>query len=293
MKTKILLMNLSNFLIAGLILLACGCTEKKSEETLSANPKTSEENKQKKLIKIPILNFGTFHMGFTSDENTTEFDEENEENQKAVQQIAAKLSTFKPTVIIVETVPEYDDKLRLEYKEYLANPKMSFKNPSEIELLAYELGRLCSTKRIYGIDHRMGYNYKIGTEIENNIDSIWHDKYYQDPLSFYPEVNVNEDSLDLLGKLQITNHERYLDFLITVNADMLTHAGSEEGFEGADEAAKYYQRNLRMYSNLNRLDLKEEDRVFILMGASHTAFFRDFISRSPKYEMVNTYEYLK
>jgi len=48
-----------------------------------------------------------------------------------------------------------------------------------------------------------------------------------------------------------------------------------------------------MYSNLNRISLDKEDRVFIMMGASHTAFFRDFISRSPKYEMVNTFDYLK
>ena len=81
--------------------------------------------------------------------------------------------------------------------------------------------------------------------------------------------------------------------MITVNADILTHAATESKFEGADEAAKYYQRNLRMYTNLNRIDLKSSDRVFILMGASHTAFFRDFISRSPKYIMVDTFEYLK
>ena len=65
------------------------------------------------------------------------------------------------------------------------------------------------------------------------------------------------------------------------------------GSRGADEAAKYYQRNLRMYSNLNRIELNQDDRVFILMGASHTAFFRDFMSRNPKYKMVNTFKYLR
>jgi len=232
-------------------------------------------------------------MGFTTDASTTEFDEHDKENQKQVHAIAEVLQTFKPTVIIVETPPSFDEKLQAEYQAYLDNPNMFFKNPTEIELLAYELGRLSGTQRIYGIDHRMGYNYRIGRQIENAIDSVWHNSYDKDPLSFYPEVNVNEEELDLLGKLQLANHDSYLDFLITVNADILTHAGTENNFEGADEAAKYYQRNLRMYSNLNRLDLKAGDRVFILMGASHTAFFRDFMSRSPKYKMVNTFEYLK
>ena len=48
-----------------------------------------------------------------------------------------------------------------------------------------------------------------------------------------------------------------------------------------------------MYTEMNRLDIKSTDRIFILMGASHTAFFRDFIRRSPKYEMANTFDYLK
>ena len=49
----------------------------------------------------------------------------------------------------------------------------------------------------------MGYNYNIGSEIENEIDSLWYDKYYRDPFSFYPKINVNEDSLDLLDNIKV------------------------------------------------------------------------------------------
>ena len=86
---------------------------------------------------------------------------------------------------MVETEPGYDEELQAAYQKYLEGSEMFFENPSEIELLAFELGRLSGTKRIYGVDHQMGYNY---------------------------------------------------------------------------------QRNLRMYSNLNRIELDEKDRAFILMG---------------------------
>lgn len=285
-------MNYINIYTLFLSLILISSCKENNTEKVSIN-KTKDPESIEINEKVQILNFGTFHMGFTADANTSEFDEHNKDNQKQIHDIAEKLSAFMPTVIIVETVPNYDNQLQAEYNNYLNNPDMFIKNPSEIELLAYELGRLCKTKRIFGVDHKMRYNYNIGNQIENSIDSSWYDKYYKDPLKYYPEVNVNEDSLNLLEKLKLTNHNKYLDFLITVNADMLTFAGSEKGFEGADEATKYYQRNLRMFSNLNRIQLAEDDRVFILMGASHTAFFRDFISRSPKYEMVNTFEYLK
>jgi len=243
---------------------------------------------KKEPNRIKVLNFATFHMGGTSDYYSTEFDEHNKDNVRAVHAIAQQLADFKPTVIVVERIPESNNKLQESYSNYLENPKMKFKHPSEIELLAFELGRLCSTKRIYGIDHKLSYEWNIHEKIENEIDTITPKKLMQK----IPALFAEEEKLSLKEKLQLGNTDLYLDLLITGNADILTHVGTENNFEGADEAAKYYKRNLRMYSNLNRIDLKKEDRVFILMGGSHTAFFRDFMSRSSKYEMVNTSDYL-
>ena len=286
---------MNKLIIAGCILAICSCNNAQliTKNNTSEKDFSSKNLFKEDLKKIPILNFGTFHMGETNDANKTEFDKNDKNNQLAINEIAIKLSQFRPTVIIVERPPEFDKKLQSEYNEYLSTPKMKFKNPSEIELLAYELGRISGTKRIYGIDHKMEYNYNIGAEMVNSIDSLWHNKYYRDPFKFYPRMNIKMDKLNLLDKLKLTNQNTYLDFLIEVNAEMLSHVGSEKGFEGADEASKYYQRNIRMYANLNRINLTENDRVFILMGASHTAYFRDFISRSPKYKMVNTFDYLK
>ena len=277
------------------IFVVCSCKNVQNAAEKNDNKQSvlSENNLNGEDGKIKVLNFGTFHMGETNDANKVEFDKNNKKNQLDISEIATKLSLFKPTVIIVERPPEYDTKLQAEYNEYLLNPQMKFKNPSEIQLLAYELGRISGTKRIYGIDHKMNYNYNIGNEMANSIDSLWHNKYYKDPLKYYPQVNIDQKNLNLLEKLKTTNNNLYLDFLIEVNAEMLSHVGSEKGFEGADEATKYYQRNMRMYSNLNRLNVTSKDRIFILLGASHTAYFRDFISRSPKYKMVNTFNYLK
>ena len=52
---------------------------------------------------------------------------------------------------------------------------------------------------------------------------------------------------------------------------MLTHVGSLEGFEGAEKATKYYQRNLRMYFNLNRIELSGQS-IYIIGGESHSIF---------------------
>lgn len=240
---------------------------------------------------IPILNLATFHMSFTPDDHSYEFDEHSKENKKRVHEIAKKIARFKPTVIIVELPPEYDAGLQKEYTAYLQNPAMTFKEPSEIELLAYEVGRISGTQKIYGIDYRESYNYKIVDQLPESKDIAIY-KQYEAAAMNYLESNP-EKSMPLLNFFRLINSPAYLDFMININADMLTHAASDKQSEGADEAAKYYHRNLAMYSNLNKVPLTKADRVFILMGASHTAFFNDFMRRSPKYKLVNVSDYLK
>ena len=242
--------------------------------------------------KIQVLNFGTFHMGTSSDMITTDFDEKDNENLRLIHALAGKLAKFKPTIIVIESEPENDHYWQDLYDSYLENPNMTFENPSEIELLAFEVGRLAGVKRINGIDHKMGYNYLVGNEIENRVDPAMYKEFYSNPDRFFPIIS-KEKNATFLERLKLTNTDKFLDFLITLNADALTHAGSANAFEGADEAAKFYKRNLRMYSNLNRLDLTEDDKVLILLGATHTAFMRDFMSRSIKYNMVPTLDYLK
>ncbi|HDZ07086.1 hypothetical protein LCGC14_0166780 [marine sediment metagenome] len=267
--------------------ISCTDTPKAEEARTKTTPIIPESS------SIKVLNFATFHMGYTSDANTVEFDENNKKNVDSIHQIAKMLSDFKPTVIVVETVPEYNETLQNNYATYLEAPETSFEEPNEVELLAFELGRLAGVKRIYGIDHKMEYNYAIGSEITNEIDSVTHDNYQANPFESIPDQNLLEKGISLHEKLARMNHPKILDFLITINADILTYVGTENGFEGADEAAKYYQRNLRIYSNLNRLKLDANERVFIISGGSHTAFLREFMRRDAKYDMVDTFEYLK
>ncbi len=182
----------------------------------------------------------------------------------------------------------------MEYQKYLGGSSKVSTYDGEIGLIAFEVGRICQVPRLEGIDHKMNYNYAIGAQIDNAIDSTTLMNYYATSFQTTLELlKVNPVGLSLLDKLRINNSSIYLDFLMTLNADILTFAGTESGYEGADEAAKYYQRNLRIYSNLNRIRATKEDRIIILYGGSHTAFLNQFMKRSPKYEVVNPLDYLR
>ena len=273
----------------------------------SCNNKIKEEIKYLKQTdeavstKIKVLNFGTFHFGSTPDANKTEFNEEDKERQKEVREISKMIAEFQPTIIVVEALPKNNEKLNELYQEWLEDPSELDTKNGEISMIAFDVARLSKIDTIYGIDNHMGYNYSVGDyierhpDLENSIDPETYLQITNNPFQDYPkmaEIQETYEDLSLLEKLRFINNPVYLDYSINTNADKLLYVGVDDGFEGADNAAIFYHRNMKIFSNLNRIEMDKDDKVFVLMGAAHTAFLREFFQRSPKFEMVNTLEYL-
>lgn len=288
MKSKILFISILTSLIA----LSSSCIEKNKTTTKEATTAQNEPVKPSSS-KIQVLNVGTFHFRYTPDAHKVEFNEEGASEQAEIRALNDLLSKFKPTIICVERTPENAEEINEAYQKYLLNPEKLDSNYGETSMVAFEVARLNGIKKIYGIDHHMEYNYNIGNEMINSIDSITYNKFFKNPFVNNPELDLKQENLSLLEQFKLMNNPIYQDFLMNVNADILTYVGSEKGFEGADEATKLYQRNLRMFSNINRIPMKNTDRVFILSGGLHASFIASLMKRSPKYELVNTLDYLK
>jgi len=276
----------NNLHITALILLLTlvSCSDK-----ISYSQKKIYQNKFEDAV--PVLNIATFHMGETADANSTAFDEKDSKNQKDIRELAKKLAEFKPTIIIIEDRPKNDSTRKVAYLDYLQHPNKKFKDPDERELLAYEVGRLSGAEKIYGIDFKEGYDYQIGGKVKHTVDKSTNNRYWK--LIDENEKKNPEEGVPFYDLFKLNNHPQYLESLININADMLTYISSKGKSEGADEAGKFYHRNLVMFSNLNQIPLDKNDRIFILMGGTHTAFFNDFLRRSPKYKLEDPFHYLK
>ena len=241
--------------------------------------------------KIKVLNFATFHMVYTPDAHKVQFDQNDAKNKSETYAIAKMLALFKPTIVCVEILPERNEELNNDYSGFLKNKAYKPKIGGEVALIAYEVAQISGVKKIYGIDEQAtaAYNYNIGNELKNQVDSLTSKNYYNSVYKEFAEVG----KLSTLDKLKTFNSEETLQKFINLNADILTYNSTKGNFEGADEASKFYRRNLRIFSNLNQIPATKDDRIFIIMGATHTAFLNEFMKRSPKYELVNTANYLK
>lgn len=234
--------------------------------------------------KIRILNFGSIHLSGSTDAHSSITDIHDPKVKADIKKIVDRLVNFKPTIICVEIPPESTEYINKTYQKYKSDQTNRINYSEEVNVIGLEVARLSGAKKIYGIDNPIGFDYPGLISIANNntSDSL----YVQSIMEKYETLNKKP----LLEQFKEVNTKEYkmetFDFY-----NFLASMHNPDNFEGADIIAEFYKRNLRMYTNFSDIPLTKDDRVLILMGATHTAYFDIFIGNSPKYMLVKPEEY--
>lgn len=267
------------FLAGILILSFLACNSERKEEVKS---KTKFENKFPD--KISVLNFGSIHLSGSTDAHSSITDINNPNVKADIKKIVDRLVNFKPTIICVEIPPESTGFINETYQKYKNDQSNRIIYSEEVNVIGLEVARLSGTKKIYGIDNPIGFDYPALISIANKTTS--DSLYVQSIMEKYEKVNKKP----LLEQFKEVNTKEYK--METFNFyNFLASMHNPDHFEGADIIAEFYKRNLRMYTNFSDIPLTTDDRVLILMGATHTAYFDVFIGNSPKYRLENPGDY--
>ena len=253
--------------------------------------------KNQKKSKVMIL--GTFHFndgGNDAYKPKFSVNIKTEKRQQEVKELLKIFAKFKPTKVTIESMPhrqKFHDSLYTEFINKRYQP-----GENEIFQITYRLAAMMGHKKVYTIDAPAR-----GFEDELNIDSfaIAHQqKLYSDSLylKMFFALYAKDDSLKSVLPLRTTlayqnNPERlrlglghYLIGDFKVAADGY--------YPGADGSTFWWNRNLRIFSNILRLAAESnEERIFVLIGAGHLPILRFLAMACPEIEFVDAYKYLK
>jgi len=250
-----------------------------------------KEHQEKTIIteninpnKIQVLNFGSIHLSGSTDAHSSITDISNPKVKLEIKKIVDRLVHFKPTVICVEIPPKSTKFINETYQKYKINQNNKINYSEEVNVIGLEVARLSGTKKIYGIDNPIGFNYPALINLANGkvSDSL----YVESIMKNYEKVNKKpllEQFFEINTKEYKMETYNFYNFLGTMH--------SPNNFEGADIISEFYKRNLRMYTNFSDIPLTKKDRVLIIMGVTHTAYFDIFIENNPKYQLRNITNY--
>lgn len=239
--------------------------------------------------KTEILLIGTFHFNNPGLDlaKTNAFDILSEKSQLELDEIAQKITAFNPTKIFVERNYKQQKDLDSLYNLYKIG-KLEGDYKDEIVQLAFRVGKLNKNPQMDAIDYNA---------IDFPFDKV------MEIMKKRNQTTLNDDIMNTVKKVsqdfndKLKNNISLTDMLLYHNSkefrkmdtqvyDQILTAGNDTDFEGANLVAKWNNRNLFMYSLIKKKTTTKDERVMVLLGASHITNIKKILSNNENWKVV-------
>ncbi|MCC9137382.1 DUF5694 domain-containing protein [Pontibacter silvestris] len=252
------------------------------------------------LVKADVLLLGLFHFNYPGldgykTEESMQVEILSKERQQQVKELTKLLATYKPTKIVVEYPAASQGKLDALYADFKLDDLKTKRD--ETYQLGFRLAKQLQHEKVYAFDSKP-FRYSLASE-----DSAWIAKQFEqgEPLvkAWYDRYNQFYAYDDT-----ITKRMPLKDYLLLLNSDealrishgvylVETRIGTETEPAGADAfITSWYNRNIRMFSNLQRLAGKG-DRILVLVGAGHVPILKHLLKNAPDMKLRRLDEFVK
>lgn len=242
------------------------------------------------LPKIFLL--GTFHFGYPNlDANkvdkSKQIDILSEQKQKELQKLLDYIALFKPTKICIEAPVKW--KAMEKYRKYKTGEKDLGRD--EIQQIAFRLVDRFKLDTIYSVDASTIADdlteTKDSSVIKPYIDEIFKDYTFKANSDYKKWV---EYETELNTKIPLFDYFKYFNspkrFLRDYGYYLLGDFKNGK-YNGADALATYwYDRNLRIFRNIQQVTTSPNDRILVLFGAGHISVLDQLLKCTPEYDYI-------
>jgi hypothetical protein len=232
-----------------------------------------------------VLVLGTYHMSNPGLDpvNITADDVRSPKRQREIEDLAGRIARFRPTKVAVEIPFGRDSTSNALYRQYLAGTYAL--DRTEMQQLGFRIAKRAGLPRIHGVDYNVDVNVAAVL--------VWALTHGQ------PELAAAAQSLSsrLVAEADsLMKHATVGEIVAALNSPRADSAhgiymaalrvGADTSYPGATMTARWYERNLRIASNVLRLIDGPNDRVLVLIGAAHGPILRELLARVPGVRLV-------
>jgi len=242
--------------------------------------------------KTKVLVVGSFHFDYPNlDAHKTEKGDQvdvlSPKTAKEVTALVEYIKKFKPTKIAIEAFPEWNANQKL--KEY--NEGKYADKRDERYQLAMRIAKELKINELYSIDAN-----SVLDDLQEKFaktDSLYfknlsaeYDFQSDDPVSkqynIFFKSSEPKNFRSLLDLFKYTNGKEYHQYeygaYLSGDFKLREH-------DGADMLALYwYDRNLRMFRNIQNIPHHPEDRLLVIVGNGHASVLRQLFTSSPEFD---------
>lgn len=264
--------------------------------TPTEKPKSQQAPQTKQALII-----GTFHYNNPGADvaKTKNFDIMGSAAQDQLEEISEKIKDFAPDRVFVEW--PYDEQSELDslyqlYLEdrYFSNDSLSnFYLKNEIFQLAFRTAKKIGLPKVTAIDYNNtefpfdSVMTVVATQKQKILEKEFSEGIQQFTQVFDEKIESGSSLLELTYYLN-TEEMRQLSNRFHTQTPLLV--GDQTNFIGPYLAAEWHKRNLYMWSLAQKATQKNDQRIVLLLGASHIATIKDFIDQNKDWGTVELEE---
>ena len=251
---------------------------------------SSQQSASGKPARAEVLVVGVYHMANPGRDifNTKADDVLAPKRQQELAQLIEVLKKFQPTKIAIEADP-WGPRVG-QYADYLAGKYTLTRN--ENDQIGYRLAKELGHKTVYLVDADGEFPYP---RLVN----------YAKASGRSPELEAI--NAEFAAKVKAQNEylaaHTILETLLYMNADdkvaienrlyyRMARLGEPGDWAGADLLSDWFQRNMRIFSNVVKLTDSPNDRVLVIYGSGHLGWLRHNFSSDPNFVLRKLAEFV-
>ena len=208
--------------------------------------------------------------------------------QAEIKQLVDALARFRPTKIAVEVRADRAARVDSLYTAYRA--RRDTLTRSEVQQLGFRLADRFGHDRLYSIDHAGEFPFGAVMQYAQAHDPAFVQRVGQVTAAMAAEMNRNQQRMSVGQLLRFENDPARIQQGHAMYIEM-AKVGAGDTFVGADLLAKWYERNIRIFSEVQRI-ANPGDRILVIFGAGHAAILRELIAGDARFDLIEPNQYL-
>lgn len=243
--------------------------------------------------RIEVLLVGSYHMANPGADlfNLEADDVLAPARQREIEEVVDGLAAFRPTRVAVEAAWG-DTTVPARYRAYRAREAELERN--EHQQIGFRLAERMDLGTVHPIDVSGEFPFGPVRELALSDSTLTPylagvqemGKAAVETIGEWLSGGTIGETLHRLNTPEAIHrsHAAYLQYFLPVVKD--------DREPGADLLAAWYERNIRIFASLHKMDLLPEDRVFVIYGAGHVPILRRLVADSPYFCVEDPLGYL-
>jgi len=237
-----------------------------------------------------VLVLGTYHFANPGRDvvKTEVADVLSATKQAEIRAVVQALVRFRPTKIAVEDVPASAPRLDSLYNAYRSGQHELSRN--ETEQLGFRMAAMLEHPRVYPIDHGGEFPFEAVMQYAQVHDPAFV-AFANEEIARMTAEAKRQQRENTIGEIlrQSNGPERLArEHGIYMR---IARVGAGDTYVGADLLSKWYERNIHIFTNLQKI-AGPGDRILVIIGSGHAPILRELIMYDPEMLLVEALEYL-